>query len=114
MECGNFDVLELAPTVQCLTGKVPDKNGSRPLFYDLVMNAYKDQILYDTLQSEEGGRFYKEQNRNMIVEVGDEFPILVPERYTWMTLEQIYQFLRFNNYLNIQSRSLIAALNYIH
>jgi oxidase EvaA len=114
MECGNFDVLELAPTVQCLTGKVPDKNESRPFYYDLVMNANKDQILYDTLQSEEGGRFYKEQNRNMIVEVGDEFPISVPERYTWMTLEQIYQFLRFNNYLNIQSRSLIAALNYLH
>ena len=78
------------------------------------MNAPKEQIIYDVWQSEEGGRFYHEQNRNMIVEVGDDFPIEVPERYTWMTLEQIYQFLRFNNYLNIQSRSLIAALNYIN
>lgn len=114
MECGNFDVLELAPTVQCLTGRVPDEYDERPSFYDLVMNVSHEQVLYDTLQSEEGGRFYKEQNRNMIVEVDNEFPIDVPERYTWMTLEQIYQFLRFNNYLNIQSRSLIAALNYLH
>ena len=114
LECGNFDVLELAPTLQCLTGKVPENKDRRPTFYDLIMNAPKEQIIYDVWQSEEGGRFYHEQNRNMIVEVGDEFPIEVPERYTWMTLEQIYQFLRFNNYLNIQSRSLIAALNYIH
>lgn len=114
MECGNFDVLELAPTLQCLTGKVPSNHEHRPVFYDFIMNAPKDRIIYDVKQSEEGGRFYHEQNRNMIVEVGDAFPIEVPERYTWMTLEQIYQFLRFNNYLNIQSRSLIAALNYIN
>ena len=49
----------------------------------------------------------------MLVEVDDSFPLSVPEQYTWMTLGQIYQFLRFNNYLNIQSRSLIAALNYL-
>ena len=114
MECGNFDVLELAPTLQCLTGRIPTIREHRPAFYDFIMNAPKDKIIYDVKQSEEGGRFYHEQNRNMIVEVGDDFPTEVPERYTWMTLEQIYQFLRFNNYLNIQSRSLIAALNYIN
>lgn len=114
MECGNFDVLELAPTLQCLTGAIPENKELRPAFYDYIMNVHPKQIVYDVKQSEEGGRFYHEQNRNMIVEVGDDFPTEVPERYTWMTLEQIYQFLRFNNYLNIQSRSLIAALNYIN
>lgn len=113
LECGNFDVLELAPTLQCLTGNVPDEQEIRPCFYNEITNAPKEHVLYDVMQSEEGGRFYREQNRNMIVEVGDEFPIQVPQRYTWMTLEQIYQFLKFNNYLNIQSRSLIAALNFI-
>ena len=114
LECGNFDVLELAPTLQCLTGAIPENKELRPAFYDYIMNVHPKQIIYDVKQSEEGGRFYHEQNRNMIVEVGDDFSTEVPERYTWMTLEQIYQFLRFNNYLNIQSRSLIAALNYIN
>lgn len=110
LECGNYDIMELAPTVQCLTGKVADVN--RPLFYDEVVNASKDQIIYDVLQSEEGGRFYKEQNRNMIVEVGEEFPSELPERYIWMTLKQINNFIKFNNYLNIQARSLLSALKY--
>ncbi len=114
LECGNFDILELAPTLQCLTGAIPAQKDLRPDFYDFIMDVPKEWIIYDVKQSEEGGRFYHEQNRNMIVEVGDDFPTKVPERYTWMTLEQIYQFLRFNNYMNIQSRSLIAALNYIH
>lgn len=112
LECGNFDVLELAPTVQCLTGNVPVKVEQQPEFYHYIINAKKEQIVFDTLQSEEGGRFYKEQNRNLIVEVGDDFPLDLPERYTWMTLRQIYKFLRFNNYLNIQARSLISAISY--
>lgn len=112
LECGNFDVMELAPTVQCLTGNVFAENIQKPAFAEYVLNARKDQIVFDTLQSEEGGRFFKEQNRNLIVEADEDFPLEVPERYTWMTLRQIYQFLRFNNYLNIQARSLISALSY--
>lgn len=112
LECGNFDVIELAPTVQCLTSNVYDENVYKPDFAEYVLNAPKEEIIFDTLQSEEGGRFYKEQNRNMIIEVGDDFPVELPERYTWMTLRQIYKFLRFNNYLNIQARSLISGLSY--
>lgn len=110
LECGNFDVMELAPTVQCLTGKIGRVN--RPEFYDYVINARPEQIVIDALQSEEGGRFFHEQNRNLIIEADENFPLEVPPRYTWMTLRQIYKFLRFNNYLNIQARSLISALNY--
>ena len=114
MECGNLDVYELAPTVQCLTGNVLDVPKEQwPAFVGYVMDAKPEQILYDTFQSEEGGRFYHEQNRNMIVEVGDEFPIDVPADYHWMTLGQIHEFMRFNNYINIQARSLIAAIKYV-
>ena len=113
LECGNFDVMELAPTVQCLTGNIPDNPLLQPDFYQYVMNARQEQVVFDTLQSEEGGRFYKEQNRNMIVEAEDDFPLDVPKRYTWMTFRQIYEFLHFNNYLNIQARSLISAISFM-
>lgn len=112
LECGNFDVFELAPTVQCLTGNIPSDPKLQPDFYQYVVNAKKEQIIFDVLQSEEGGRFYKEQNRNLMIEAGDDFPLEVPERFTWMSLRQIYEFLRFNNFLNIQARSLISALSY--
>lgn len=111
LECGNRDVFELAPTVQCLTGSI--FNGARrPPYTDYVLNAGKGQIIYDTLQSEEGGRFYHEQNRNMIVEADDDFPMEVPPTYQWMTLGQINEFMRYSNYINIQARSLIAAIKY--
>ena len=111
LECGNYDVLELAPTVQCLTGNVFAAT-IKPPFAEYVLNAKPEQIRYDVLQSEEGGRFFREQNRNMIVEAGKDFPQELPEHYTWMTLHQINHFLKFNNYLNIQARSILSALKY--
>jgi oxidase EvaA len=113
LESGNFDIIELAPTVQCLTGNYREAVGGNKLpFLDYVLNADKNQIIFDTLQSEEGGRFFKEQNRNMLVFAGPEIPVELPENYIWMTVNQMSTFLKFNNYLNIQARSLIAAISF--
>lgn len=112
LECGNRDIIELAPTVQCLTGdyRAPD---SQPVpFLQYVLDAPKERVLFDALQSEEGGRFYREQNRNAIVLADDKFPNQLPEQYIWMTLNQLCFFNRFNNYLNIQARSLMAAISF--
>ena len=111
LECGNYDVMELAPTVQCLLDNVCS-NSAHPPFVDYVLNVKKEQILYDVMQSEEGGRFFREQNRNMLVEADDDFPSDVPEHFIWMTLNQIYQFMKFNNYLNIQARSILSSIKY--
>ncbi len=113
LECGNFDVLEFAPTVQCLTGNYRETESGKLPFLDYVLTAKKDRIRFDTLQSEEGGRFYREQNRNVIIEADEEFPVEVPSNYIWMTLNQLFYFIKFNNYLNIQSRSLLAAIDFI-
>jgi oxidase EvaA len=113
LECGNFDVLEFAPTVQCLTGNYRETvTGGLP-FLEYVLSAKKQHIRYDSLQSEEGGRFYREQNRNVIIEAAEDFPVEVPENYIWMTLNQLFYFIKFNNYLNIQSRSLLSAVEFI-
>ena len=113
LECGNRDIIEMAPTVQCLTGDYRSPDSHIVPFLDYVLNASSNQCIIDTVQSEEGGRFYKEQNRNLIIMADDNFSDELPENYIWMTLNQLYYFNRFNNYLNIQARSLIAAITFI-
>jgi oxidase EvaA len=112
LECGNFDIIEFAPTVQCLTGSYKTEQSTKLPFLTYVLNATKEQIIFDTLQSEEGGRFYKEQNRNMLVLAGDEVPIELPDNYIWMTANQLQTFIQFNNYINIQARTLLAAISF--
>jgi oxidase EvaA len=111
IESGNFDIFEFAPTVQCITGSYKNSLEKIP-FLKYVLNASPDQVRYSALQSEEGGRFYHEQNRNIIIEVGDDFPIEAPPNYKWMTLNQLLSFIKFNNYLNIQTRSLLAGIRF--
>ena len=114
LECGNHDVFEFAPTVQSLEGH--DANGE-PIdhnpFEAYVREAKPEQFLYDALQAEEGGRFYRDDNRNCIVQADDSFSETLPENFTWMTLHQIYGFLRASNVFNIQARSLIAAIRFV-
>jgi oxidase EvaA len=113
LECGNRDIIELAPTVQCLTGDYRAADSHPVPFLEYLLNAPEYSILYDAFQSEEGGRFFCEQNRNLIVMAGDDFPIDLPDNFIWMTLSQLIFFNQFNNYLNIQARSLIAAISLI-
>jgi oxidase EvaA len=113
LECGNHDIIELAPTVQCLTGNYRETKENSLPFLDYVLHVKPEQIVFNTLQSEEGGRFYKEQNRNMIIIAGDEVPVELPDKFIWMTLNQLSTFLKFNNFLNIQARSLIAAISFV-
>ncbi len=115
MESGNFDIIELAPTVQCLTGNYrKGQNEYDVAFIDYVLEPekYNAKVQYSTFQSEEGGRFFKEQNKNMIIEANEEFGEELPEKFIWMTLNQIKTFIKFNNYLNIQSRSLLSAVKF--
>lgn len=113
LESGNFDIVEMAPTVQCLTGNYrKGKNEYTILYLEQILNAPKDKIWYSSYQSEEGGRFFQEQNLNIIVEVGEEFPIEVEENYCWLTLNQMLSFVTYNNYLNIAARSLLSAISF--
>jgi len=113
LEAGNLDILELAPSVQCLTGNY--RAGQSEYFVPFledILNAGEDQIWYSALQSEEGGRFFREANRNMIIEAKTDFPLELPENFCWMTLYQLSTFIKFNNYLNIAARSLISAISF--
>lgn len=112
IECGNFDVVELAPTIQCLTGNYELEHIKYWPTYvkEFVEGRIGGRCLIDVVQSEEGGRFYREQNRNVVFELDESVDLPFDERFIWMTMPQIKEFLRFNNYLNVQVRSLIAAL----
>lgn len=114
VEAGNFDILELAPTVQCLTGNYRSgQNEYEVPLIDYVLNARPEQTVHRSMQSEEGGRFYQEQNLNIVVEAGADFSEhKLPKNFIWMTAKQLMEFTRYNNYLNIQARSLLSVLDF--
>lgn len=112
VEPGNFDCVEMAPSLQCTPDNYdPNKPEFFPHFYDFVVNARPDQIRYSALQSEEGGRFYHDQNHSLVIEADEEQELKLPDNYIWMTIHQMKEFIRFNNCLNIEARGLLSCLS---
>ncbi|GLZ00707.1 NDP-hexose 2,3-dehydratase family protein [Actinoplanes sp. NBRC 103695] len=107
VEAGFADVAELAPTVQCTPEHYPPGDPGRPPFLDTVLGAAPERLLYDATLSEEGGRFYRTRNRYVIVEVD---PLVDHPDFRWMTLHQLTELVRHSSYLNVQARTLLAAL----
>ncbi len=112
LEPGNFDIFEFGPTVQCSPGLYKNSLTELP-YLKYVLGARQEQIRYRSVQSEEGGRFYHEQNQHLIIEADEGFEISTPNEYRWMSFNQLLYYIQFSNSLNIQARSLISLINFI-
>jgi oxidase EvaA len=112
VEAGAACIAVLAPTVQCEPANyagvaAPD----RPAFLDRVLDADPAAVRLDVVQSEEGGRLYRAQTRNMVVEVGEDFPDAVPAAFCWMTVHQLGTLAKHPDYLNVEARGLLACVH---
>lgn len=105
-EIGCFDYIELGPTVQKEYFTNEPNNEIDERFYAKMNKS--ENIIIDTVLSEEGGRFYHEQNRNIIIEISDDFEI--PYGYFWVSLGTVSTLMEHNNLVNIQLRNLISLL----
>jgi oxidase EvaA len=106
-EIGCMDSIELGPTVQFEASEVA-KNDIEKQFFKLY-NARKG-IRYDVILSEEGGRFYHEQNKNIIIEIDTNKIDSPPAGYWWLTYNTLNMLTQINNILNIQLRNLLSLL----
>ncbi|MEU7108418.1 NDP-hexose 2,3-dehydratase family protein [Streptomyces sp. NPDC046215] len=111
VEAGCADVLELAPTVQCAPRNylcLPPE--ARPLFLDRVLRAPAERIVFDTVLSEEGGRFYHARNRYMIIEVAPGELQDPGPGHRWIEPAGITALMRHSHYVNVEARTLMACL----
>lgn len=108
-EIGCFDKIELAPSVQLEAGYEYDElNHIDKLFFDRWKN--KDNVTFDTILSEEGGRFYHEQNHNVILNINKDDIKYLPDNYFWVDYKTLAELIKINNILNIQLRNLLSVL----
>lgn len=109
MEPGNVNILQLSPTVQATKSNFSKVHkGKSVLFLEYFIEKEKSRILIDQLQSEQGGRFLRKRNRNMIVEISEE--IQIPENFFWLTLGEIKKLLNEDNFVNMDARSVLSTI----
>jgi len=108
-EIGSFDKVELGPTIQWEpTHYLYEDDEVEKLFRKRMEN--KEGILIGTILSEEGGRFYHEQNYNYIIEINENDLTVVPDNYFWVSFSTLNYLVQVNNCLNIQLRNLLSLI----
>jgi oxidase EvaA len=107
-EIGCFDKVEFGPSLQIANAKAYHSDDSLYQTF-LKHDKSKEGFFIDVMMSEEGGRFYHEQNRNVIVEV-EKGELPFSEDTLWVDYATLNSLLVNNNLLNIQLRNLISLL----
>lgn len=111
-EPGNINTLQLSPTVQATRSNFSQVHGGHvPSYLEYFSQAPAERRLVDQLQTEQGSRFLKKRNRNMIVEVEDEVSVL--DDFRWLTLGEIKRLQGLENFVNMDARSVISCIPYV-
>ena len=110
-EIGCFDKVEFGPSIM-LSNEEQLHNHTEDGILSVLQNhlANKTGILADVMLSEEGGRFYHEENRNIILNIADQELQNLTEEYLWVTYATLNELIKYNNILNIQLRNLMSLL----
>lgn len=109
MEPGNINGIQMSPTVQATFSNYSQVHGGRrPSYNSYFTEPGHACVLVDRLLGEQGSRFLKKRNRNMIVEVTDD--IAVEDGFCWLTLGQIKQLMRVPNLVNMTARSVLSCV----
>jgi len=110
-EPGNIGKLQLSPTLQATTSNLLKAHGgSKPLFAEYFDDENNPKIIYAKWQSEDGGRFHLKSNYNMIIEVKENGNLEIPDSFIWVTLYQIKQLMKIENFVGPHVRGIISYL----
>lgn len=109
IEPGNVNVIQISPTIQATKSNYTRKHGGKlPNYFDYFYNSDKYTVVYDQIQSEQAGRFYKKRNRNIIMMIDEDIEVL--PNYKWMTLGQIKELMKRDNLVNMDTRTVLSGI----
>ena len=112
IEPGNVNCVQISPTLQATKSNYTQVHkGKKPAYLDYFVNVKPENVLLDQLQSEQGARFLRKRNRNIIIKVDEDVEVL-PD-FRWMTLGQIKEFMHTDNMVNMDTRTVLSGIEYI-
>ncbi|MFI7306639.1 NDP-hexose 2,3-dehydratase family protein [Micromonospora aurantiaca] len=108
-EPGNCNGLQLAPTVQATRSNYTRVHGGKAVPYlEYFQRSGGHRVIADVRQSEQGSWFQHKRNRNMVVEVTGDVPVL--DGFRWMTLGEIHRSFRVDNMVTMDARTVLSCL----
>ncbi|WP_378733907.1 NDP-hexose 2,3-dehydratase family protein [Nocardia brasiliensis] len=112
MEPGNVNLLQLSPTVQATRSNFTRVHrGSAVPYLDYFRSPHRGRPVFDSLQSEQGSWFLGKRNRNMIIEVAEDVPVL--DDFCWLSVAQLAELIRIPNLVNMDARTVLSGIPFL-
>ena len=109
-EPGNINIIQLSPTVQATESNfLLVHSGKKTKYLEYFLGNTSNVKLYDHLQSEQGGRFYRKRNRNMVVEIDEDIDI-DNDIFNWISTDDLEELFQINNLINMDLRSVLCCV----
>jgi len=107
-EPGNILQAQLSPTLQATLSNQNKKHGGKvPKYINYFQNVDKKNIVIQKNLPEQGSRYWKKYNNNIVVSTEFFEP---DENYKWMTLGQIFKFSEIDSSINSCLRSVLSLI----
>jgi len=112
IEPGDDSKLKIAPSFQATQSNMNKAHGGRlPKFYDIVMKQKGVKLIYYTIHNEEGARFWKKSNWNLILKLNDPYDKRIKgKNYKWASFTQIKRLSLKNRCVNPFVKTILFIL----
>lgn len=111
-EPGNIGWLQFCPSIQCTWSNLKQAHkGKKPPLAEIMLAEKGVRLVYQAQHNEEGGRFWRKSNENIIYFLDDETIITTDLTYFyWASLSQIKELALIDNVVSPFVKSIISPL----
>lgn len=109
-EPGNVNGTQIAPTLQATASNLDCVHGGeKPHYADIFLD---NQIpcLAKSIQSEQGSRFFRKFNQNMLIRIDRTFP--TSNQYRWVHMDALFDLMDENFLINTDARSVLISCSW--
>jgi dTDP-4-dehydro-6-deoxy-alpha-D-glucopyranose 2,3-dehydratase len=108
---GNIGYLQFCPTIQSTLETLRGLASARRVaFAEYLEPSDNVRVVYRAKHNEEGSRFWRKSNENMILFVEDASTLSIDESYRWASLSQIKQMMLMDDIVGPYVRTVLAPL----
>ncbi len=111
VEVGNRTVVQLGPTVQFTPANyIGNPKLAKPFMFDEFFSPTRLAVAFQSYQSEEGARFFKEAHLHRILELPAHENLQLPADFRWVGETDLRVMLHMGEQVNSCARSIISCV----
>lgn len=110
-ELGNRGIVQIGPTVQFTPGNyIGNEQLQKPFLFEEFYKPGRFPSLHQSLQSEEGARFYNEAHIHRILLLPESETLTIPDDFHWIHQADLNLLLNLGEQVNSCARSIISLM----